>query len=409
MPKLTLKPVSTTLVSAGVISLLLAIMGSSTVHAEFDQADDPDSPFAEWGYMKDDWQLVCDNTLTCRAAGYTDDMTRSENNRAASLLLSIKAGEKTAIGQVQLNNWEDAEQEKLVNEQLAKTDFMVELLLNGRSHGIIQLSADRMGKLSQSQTQQLVKSARQNTSIKFKSGDLFWQVSDVGMAAVLLKLDEVQGRVGSPLALVSKNSTTRQPLKPAKSIPKIYAVAPYPISEYASAEEKGSDEQKYYQQLSERYSEQWQDKMSAWVAASLSESDKDTCNILTSDTPWVDEKDKIWRFMPIDAKHTLASFPCWRAAYNTGTGYWLIANDYPSKPMLITASGSEYGNGEIFSAQKGRGLGDCWSTQSWVWDGKTFAKTLEQSTGMCRGIQAGGAWNMLTYVSEVIQPNKSTR
>ena len=22
-------------------------------------------PFEDWGYNKDDWQLVCDNTLTC--------------------------------------------------------------------------------------------------------------------------------------------------------------------------------------------------------------------------------------------------------------------------------------------------------------------------------------------------------
>ncbi len=389
-----------------VLSATISCITLTTAHAEYDASSDP---FIADGFVQDDWQLVCDNTLTCRAAGYTDDMIRSDNNRVASLLLSIKAGEKTAIGQVQLNNWEGAEQEKLVNEQLAKTDFMVELLLNGRSHGIVRLSADRMGQLSQSQTQQLVKRARQNTNIQFKSGDLFWQVSDVGMGAVLLKLDETQGRVGTPLALVSKDSTIRQLLKPAKSIPKIYAVAPYPISEYASAEEKGSDEQKYYQQLSERYSEQWQNKMSAWVAASLSESDKDTCSILTSDASWVDEKDKIWRFIPIDAKHTLASYPCWRAAYNAGTGYWLIENANPSRPKLITASGSEYGKGKLFSAQKGRGLGDCWYTQAWIWDGKNFAVTSELTTGLCRGVQAGGAWIMPTYVSEVIQPNKSTR
>lgn len=371
-------------------------------------------PFEGEGFVKSDWQLVCDNTLTCRAAGYTNDMTRRENNKVASLLLSIKAGEKAAIGQVQLNNWEDLEQERLVNEQLAKTDFMVELLLNGQSYGIVQLSADRMGQLSQSQTQQLIKRARQNTQIHFKSGNVQWQVSDMGLAAVLLKLDDVQGRVGSPSALVSKRTTTQyKGLTPAVAIPKIHAAKAYPITEFTDFEHiidgkingMPAAEAYKYQQLNARYDKQWQDKMSAWVVSSLTESDKGTCDILTSDTPWVDKKDKTWRFSAIDAKHTLASHLCWRAAYNEGIGYWLIDNANPSKPKLITTSGSDYGSGEIFSAQKGRGLGDCWSMEKWVWDGKEFAKTSELTTGLCRGVQAGGAWSLPTYVSEVVNTN----
>ena len=407
--------ISTTLVSAGVTSLLLAIMASSTVHAEFDQADDPDSPFAGWGYIKDDWQLVCDNTLTCRAAGYTDYDMNSDELQDASILITAQAGEKFSMGEVQLNNWGDVEQEQFINKQLAATDYKVELWLNNQSYGTVKLSTDRQGKLSREQTQQLLKRARQNTEIQFRSKDLRWQVSDTGMAAVLLKLDEVQGRVGSSFALISKQtsgSTRSAGLTPAKSIPKIYAAYAYPISEYSEYEYKDDGTSVEipralkYQQLSDRYNNQWQDKMSAWVIPNLSAEDRDYCETLTSDTPWINDDEKRWQFLAIDAKHTLASFPCWRAAYNTGTGYWLIANESPSKPMLITTSGSEYGNGKIFSAQKGRGLGDCWSTQSWVWDGKTFAKTFEQSTGLCRGIQAGGAWDLPTYISEVVSLKK---
>ncbi len=412
MPKLTPKLVSTTLVSAGVTLLLLSIMGSSTVHAEFDQADDPDSPFAEWGYMKDDWQLVCDNTLTCRAAGYAQDGISSDELQAASILITAQAGERFPKGEVQLNNWGDEAQEQFVNDQLSKTGYNVELWFNNKSYGTVQLSSDREGQLSREQTQQLLKRARQNTEIQFRSGDLRWQVSDIGMAAVLLKLDEVQGRVGSSFALISKEvsgSTTSQGLTPAKSIPKVYAGYVYPISEYSNYEYKDDGTSVEipraveYQQLSDRYNNQWQDKMSAWAIATLKDEDRDYCETLTSDTPWISDDEKRWQFLAIDAKHTLASFPCWRAAYNTGTGYWLMTNASPNKPTLITTSGSEYGNGEIFSAHKGRGLGDCWSTESWVWDGKAFAKTLEQSTGMCRGIQAGGAWELPTYISEVVK------
>ena len=31
------------------------------------------NPFDGEGFVSDDWQLVCDNTLTCRAAGYSED------------------------------------------------------------------------------------------------------------------------------------------------------------------------------------------------------------------------------------------------------------------------------------------------------------------------------------------------
>ena len=109
-----------------------------------------------------------------------------------------------------------------------------------------------------------------------------------------------------------------------------------------------------------------------------------------------------WDFIPLDAKHTLASHLCWRGAYNEGAGYWLISHDKPSQTQLITTSGSDYSNGEIYAAHKDRGIGDCWNTQEWVWNGKTFVMTVDSSTGMCRGF-AGGAWGLPTYVSEVIE------
>ncbi len=370
------------------------------------------NPFEGEGFVKSDWQLVCDNTLTCQAAGYTDDMTRSDNNKVASLLLSIKAGDKTAVGQVQLNNWEDVEQERQVNEQLSKTNYQVTLYLNNKSYGVVPLSADRIGQLSPKQTQQLIQRARQNTQIHFRSGNLQWQVSDVGLAAILLKLDDVQGRIGSSLALVSKGANTKyKGLTPAVATPKIYAAHAYPITEYTDFEHiidgkingMPTAEAYKYQQLNARYDKQWQAKMSAWGMSALTQSDADTCDILTSDASWVDKKDKAWRFSAIDAKHTLASHLCWRGAYNEGIGYWLIDNANPSNPKLITTSGSDYDTGNLFSAQKGRGLGDCWYTQAWVWDGKGFAKTSEMTTGLCRGVQAGGAWKLPTYVSEVTE------
>jgi hypothetical protein len=41
------------------------------------------------------------------------------------------------------------------------------------------------------------------------------------------------------------------------------------------------------------------------------------------------------------------------------------------------------------SAAKGRGVGDCWSTRTWAWDGRRFALT-EATESPCTGFAAGG-------------------
>jgi hypothetical protein len=104
---------------------------------------------------------------------------------------------------------------------------------------------------------------------------------------------------------------------------------------------------------------------------------------------------------PLDNAHSLISALCWRAAYNEGYGYWVVDSKLEGNPTLITVSGSEYGDGEIFMSQKGRGLGDCWGTASWLWDGTTFRKSREATTGMCRYLRLGGTWDLPTWVTEV--------
>ncbi|MBO6225133.1 MAG: DUF1176 domain-containing protein, partial [Psychrobacter sp.] len=44
------------------------------------------TPSKGWGFVQDDWQVVCDNTLTCRAAGYADE---SLLETPASVLLTV--------------------------------------------------------------------------------------------------------------------------------------------------------------------------------------------------------------------------------------------------------------------------------------------------------------------------------
>ena len=363
-------------------------------------SDSYGTPFEGWGFVKDDWQLVCDNTLTCRAAGYAaEGLVSSDKLGDASVLIIVEAGKKLSTVQVKLSNWEELEQEKLVPEQLSKTNYKVELLLNNKSYGFIQLSSEREGQLSTAQAQQLLKLANQNTKIQFRSGAYRWQVSDTGLAAVLLKLDEVQGRVGTPLALVSKSSLNRQTPKSAKAKPVIKKAY-----SYADKDKK---------QLTPAKLVYFQKNINKWIDIDDkqlvgSNDGMGDCELVNPKTEAYQRMQEFgvdrlgWDFIPVDSKHTLATHECWGGAYNMGVGYWLINHAKPSKPTLITTSASDYSDGEIYAIHKDRGIGDCWNSKTWIWNGKTFAMTEDSSTGMCRGF-AGGAWNLPTYTSEVIR------
>ncbi|OXL25890.1 DUF1176 domain-containing protein [Psychrobacter sp. DAB_AL32B] len=368
------------------------------------------TPFEGWGFVKDDWQLVCDNTLTCRAAGYADEGLVSEEILSASILLTIVAGEKLPSAEVVLSSEDYDEQEKLVSDQLSENTDNVELSLNDKSYGMVQFSADGKGQLSRAQLQQLLKLANQNTKIQFTSGIYKWQVSDKGLAAVLLKLDEVQGRIGTPLAFISKNNPNRQTPKKALKIPIVKKDYSYLGDAALEAGQQALDPKKlaYFQANISR----WVDINSERLIGS--EDGMGDCELVNPKSEAsinlaeYSSNNLDWDFTPVNANYTLASHLCWRGAYNMGAGFWLIIHAKPSKPQLITTSASDYSDGEISAFHKDRGIGDCWNSRTWVWNGKTFALTEDSSTGMCRGF-AGGAWNLPTYVSEVIRSDNKVQ
>lgn len=350
------------------------------------------TPFEGWGFVQDDWQVVCDNTLTCRAAGYAEE---SQLDMPASILLTALPKVALPMAQVQFLS-ESSEQ--------GFTD--VELWLNGKNFG--NLTSDDDGytyDLTPSQLTYLLSHARLNTKIEIKAGGKSWFISDKGMSAVLLKLDEVQGRVGTPIALISKNSPNRQTPKSAKPLPVIKKAFSY------------SDDDK--QQLDPAKLIYFRKNIEKWIDIDDeqligSEDNMGDCELINPKTEanqrmqeyGADRLD--WMFTPVDAKHTLASHVCWQGAYNEGSGYWLIDHEKPSQPELITTSGNEYSDGEIWATHKDRGIGDCWNRRIWTWNGQTFAKSEEASTGMCRGF-AGGAWALPTYVSEITNKANSTQ
>jgi len=72
--------------------------------------------------------------------------------------------------------------------------------------------------------------------------------------------------------------------------------------------------------------------------------------------------------------------------------------------VLITDLASDYQDGVITASHKGRGIGDCWGHEEWTWDGRTFVHTRSATTGLCKLVTAGGAWDLPTLVARVVRP-----
>ena len=314
---------------------------------------------ADTAFDHGDWQLVCDNTRTCRAAGYHSD----DADLPVSVLLTRKAGAGTAIaGRVTLGDgWQDSVLDAL------PAQFRVALWIDGKAYGERMVAKDTLeADLTAAQIAALLKALARDTRIEFRAGKTVWALSDSGAAAVLLKMDEFQGRIGTVGAVYRKGKQTE-----AKVLPPL----PAPVVKAAQlAPAKPSDAQ-----FIAKHGE-------ALRKALRSATDEDSC----SDLHASGEEQQPLEATRLTKTQLLVSTRCWLAAYNAGSGYWIVNDAPPYRPELVTSDATDFDNGTLMSTQKARGIGDCWGSEQWTWDGTGFVQTSASSTGMCKGF-AGGA------------------
>jgi len=161
-----------------------------------------------------DWEIACDNTCTCRAAGYQTE----SSGPSASVLLTRAAGPKQAVtAEVQLAQSEDD----------SKLPDTLQMFIDKRPVGTIRLDKEkRLGALSAAQTTALLAALTKNGLVEWRAGKGSWSISNMGANAVLLKMDEFQGRLGTPTALVRKGDKPETDVLPALPRPIISAVKP---------------------------------------------------------------------------------------------------------------------------------------------------------------------------------------
>jgi invasion protein IalB len=320
-----------------------------------------------------DWVLACDNTRTCRAAGYqAEEFGSDAPSLPVSVLLTRKAGPGEGIkGEL-----------SVVPEEEGAFPDSATLRIGDGDLGTLRFEASSAtARLSAAQVAALLTALRGDDRIAVTEagdGDRRWELSGRGASAVLLKMDEFQGRVGAPDAAVRRGAATR----PANA-----ALPPLPMPVVRIPELAAT-------RASDRDFAEAQAMLQALRAAPRSEDE--ACDQL-AESPGEPPALEIQR---LGADKLLVSTRCWSAAYNEGIGYWVVDDSPPWRAQLVTSSGTDYDKGRISSGQKGRGLGDCWWSSEWAWNGQRFVQTREATSGLCRGF-AGGAWQLPTRVSVV--------
>ena len=275
-----------------------------------------------------DWEVVCDNTLTCRAAGYS-----KEEEASGSVLLVRKAGADAPlvvdVVLAEMESDETAPQSKLV------------LWIDDKEIGEVEPEDTDTWRLSPAQTQALIEAVKGSGKVEFKGGAKPFELSGDGATAVLLKMDDVQGRLDTPGALVKKGDKPESSVPAAKEPPVIQA------AKVSDAQERVLNET----------------EVAALKPKLIASLPKDTnCERLKSPDPQADEGDNDISLTPLDDTHALISTLCWRAAYNEGYGFWVIDSKLAGEPVLVTDSASDYSDGLISLGQRGRGIGDCWAS-----------------------------------------------
>jgi hypothetical protein len=304
-----------------------------------------------------DWDAVCDNTGACNAFGYTPD----DGTTPAFIKLTRSAGADAApVIEIMFDDGD------------TQPDQTWTLGVDGKAvTGVGQLRAKggdsgARAKLTPAQAAALIDAIRTGQHLQLlKAGHALADISLAGSAGVLLWIDADQGRAGGVTAMVGKGTA------PASAVPP--PVAPPVVVAAAQISQAG---------------------LPTLAPPGLIKGNRD-CDMQFNPAPTPD--DIVARLAP---GVVLWGPECDMAAYNEVSVFFLGdehgGHIQPLKlPDYAGAVDAANGGAELVNAgfdpktqtlsafDKGRGIGDCGSSASWVWDGKAFQLLSETLMSNC--------------------------
>lgn len=302
-----------------------------------------------------DWRASCDNGAACFAFGPSIEPDQGW------LRLSL-APEPDATPQVHVGLWSPGE------KGMATTTPM-RLIVDGRTFATQRLpDADQpMARVTGPDAVALARALASAKTATLRAGDQTMILSLTGAAASMLWIDERQGRLHTPGALVRVSDQPN--LTRAPDLPTVQAG---PAASQAGFGGKAP-------------------QLPASLAALPAVQD---CRKETAWNEYVQQSVTSARLGP---NQEMWAVPCFAGAYNLGQKVF-VTGPGGRNPVLValpTASGTttdtvvnaEYNPAtRVLSAfNRGRGLGDCGIIQSWVWTGQAFALKEEREMRECMG------------------------
>ncbi len=172
---------------------------------------------AELEFDHKDWQVVCDNTHTCRMAGYTL-MTLDGKHIPLSMMFVRQAGADQGFdGFIKIGLW-DGQKEIPENK--------VTISVGGQRY-----TTSKDAKMSDKLTKALLQALIKDQKILVNLGkNITWKMSQSGTFAVMLKMDEYQKRIGTKGALFKKGNKNENEVLEQKVLPTIAAPS-WPLSQ----------------------------------------------------------------------------------------------------------------------------------------------------------------------------------
>jgi hypothetical protein len=308
-----------------------------------------------------DWSATCGNDGTCWAFGFTS------GSNGGWVRVALDPG-PDAKPQVVFGYWPDGD---------AKGPARIGLTIDGRDFAAALNDASEddapIGQIA-GDARPVIDALSQGKVMTIR-GVSSQDISLHGAAAALLWIDEKQGRLDTPTALMRRGD------KPASSVP----VAPVlPTVAAAPAVNQSG----------------FGDQNQTLPAALRSRTEVGDC-LKESAMPAVDDMVMSAR---LDARTELWAVPCGSGAYNL-THNWYVTGPGgrdprpaalvgtagpgadPNMPDNATVNG-EYdpGSRTLSAFARGRGIGDCGVQQTWTWTGQRFVLTQESTMGECAGV-----------------------
>lgn len=304
-----------------------------------------------------DWDLVCLRTGTCVAMGYSP----GDSLDGISVALSRDAGPGTPF----TGNLLFADQIEEPPTEPVSLVLDGELIDTAKQHGPKDYWLDEYA------SRRLVNALAGSTEIRFVDArGRAWPLSGAGATAALLKMDELQERIGTPTAAVRRGDDEElvpgpRPVSPPVTYP--------PLVDTRPEDAQLADDPALRRAL----------------GAALS-----------AHQPCPDLHARPLQIERLDEHRLLVSTQCSANSYNTATGFWVAEDRPPYLASLVTEAGTRFDRlrANIGSWQMQSPRGDCMKRSFWTWDGTRFVLTYRAGYVRCRGFK-DGAWAVPSYVN----------